>query len=236
MTITVRDENPLPFLALPHAAIRSPRLKPLHKLLLFALMSHADNSTRTTFISHGTLAKEMASSRPTIQRAMKDLAEAGYLTVTERPGESQVYSLDSQEIVQKLTGTCNNLIEGVYQNDRGGSIKSLHREEPNKEDISKKLSIETPEQLLAVFSEDEWATIRSKYPGLDYDHEAMKCVVWCQEHNKPIKGPKSRYYGWLDTAMKSGQNGKAAATQPRAADDPNPVAKYEAFAKEWKQH
>jgi hypothetical protein len=210
-------------------------LTPAERLTLLALADYT-NRDGVAWPSNKSIAAQTELHPMTVRRARQALVAKGLIRVEARQrsdgsDSSNIYTIGEDSVTLPPSSVTLPQSSEKYR----GPLASDAPHEPLREPINNPI-VSTAKELLAVFSADEWATIRSKWPGLDYEHEAMKCVVWCQEHNKPIKGPKSRYYGWLDTAMKSGQNGKAAATQPSAVPDPDPTAKYKEFAERWKQH
>ena len=210
-------------------------LTPAERLTLLALADYT-NRDGVAWPSNKSIAAQTELHPMTVRRARQALVAKGLIRVEARQrsdgsDSSNIYTIGEDSVTLPPSSVTLPQSSEKYR----GLLASDAPHEPSREPINNPI-VSTPKELLEVFSEDEWATIRSKWPGLDYEHEAMKCVIWCQEHNKPIKGPKSRYYGWLDTAMKSGQNGKAAATQPSAVPDPDPTAKYKEFAERWKQH
>jgi len=65
------------------------------------LATYASNNSREAFPLRSTLAKSMGASLSTMDRALTMLERAGYLTVQDRPGHSNMYVLHDQTLVTR---------------------------------------------------------------------------------------------------------------------------------------
>ncbi len=84
-----RPGNPLPFGAVPHEIVTDPRLEPRTDCAVVArLLFHAQWDDQTD-VSDSTIAKALDISRWTVQRALKRLAEAGWIRRRQVPKTGQ---------------------------------------------------------------------------------------------------------------------------------------------------
>lgn len=89
-----------------YAAICSHGIPPNSKLVLLALMTHADWNTGACYPSVGRLATMTGLSRRTVQRALTGLQEYGLMVVTKQGGGNQpnTYRVDLEKMLTRVTG------------------------------------------------------------------------------------------------------------------------------------
>lgn len=116
-------------------------------LCYVCLMSYTSFDKPTAFPSTETLAKRMASSVRTAQNATKELVQAGFLIVTERPGTSNFYTLTLPPVT-----TSANIAEGGAQILRGGCANIADEQELliNKKDTPTLPAQETAQKQKAT--------------------------------------------------------------------------------------
>jgi len=213
------------------------KVRPEEKLLLVVIADHAHDDGEGAYPSVSTLAEKCNMSKRGIQYLLARLIDQGELEIERNGGPygTNIYLLKKYG-VQGLHPPEQQRRKRVNQ---PSSKPSLNHQTTTTTDAPV-VSTVTPEptktqrvvdgaSLLTRFSADDMVELRARFPQVDVEWEADKCVMWWREKHRKLSRPRSAFMNWLEKSKQAPAAGNN--NEPAEADPYGPGGEYEGMQK-----
>ena len=189
-------------------------LTPAERLVLFALADHA-NSDGVGWPSNKTLSETLELHPVTVRKVRSKLVKRGLIRTVQQyrdngSSTSNLYFVGHEpEAPPEQSEASPGKPEVIAQGTTTGTTPSLmNRNIKNRN----KNRIDTPQDLIDLFTPEEQAIWRTRFPNIDVLYEAERCLMYYSEGKQvATPRPKHRFTNWLNNARPRTQ---AADTKP----------------------
>ena len=171
-------------------AMKQKGLSPAERLVYFALADWA-NHDGLTWPSNKYLSEKLELHPVTVRKCRSKLVRLGLITVIQRKRENGSSSSNIYQVVQggepEILGEESVRLPPTYN-------RNINRH---------KNRIDTPQDLIDLFTPEEQAQWLVRFPNIDVLYEAERCLLHWSEGTRRMQRPKSALTNWLNNAMPS---------------------------------
>ena len=183
-------------------AMAQRNLTPAERLVLFALADHA-NSDGVGWPSNKTLSETLELHPVTVRKVRSKLVKRGLIRTVQQyrdngSSTSNLYFVGHEpEAPPEQSEASPGKPEVIAQGTTTGTTPSLmNRNIKNRN----KNRIDTPQDLIDLFTPEEQAIWRTRFPNIDVLYEAERCLLHWSEGTRRMQRPKSALTNWLNNA------------------------------------
>jgi len=198
-------------------------LTPAERLTLLALADYT-NRDGVAWPSNKSIAAQTELHPMTVRRARQALVAKGLIRVEARQrsdgsDSSNIYTIGEDSVTLPPSSVTLPQSSEKYR----GPLASDAPHEPLREPINNPTTtIKTGAELIEALGPEELASLRTQYPEIDLDEEAVACTIWWQEEGRKIKHPRSAFFNWLKKASEFKANGRQNDRTGDARNDTTP--------------
>jgi len=193
-------------------AMAQRNLTPAERLVLFALADHA-NSDGVGWPSNKTLSETLELHPVTVRKVRARLVKRGLIRTVQRYRDNgspapNLYFVGHEP--EETEGRELEIVEGESVRHVGkepevveGESARLYPSLMNRNKNRNKNRIDTPQDLIDLFTPEEQAQWLVRFPNIDVLYEAERCLMHWSEGTRRMQRPKSALTNWLNNARPS---------------------------------